>query len=178
MEPTTQSADTPIKEVTEWRPASDAKFAVSADSQPYVKLHGSSNWVDPVDPQRRMLVIGGNKPEAIGRHAILKWNHEQFRAYLSKPETRLMVSGYSFGDDHINDAIEKSVDGGTLRLFIINPLGVDVLDRRKRPLPLLPLLDLFFEKLKPYVIGASRRPLSETFGDDGVEHGKVMRFFD
>jgi hypothetical protein len=34
-----------------------------------------------------------------------------------------------------------------------------------------------FAGLKSSVIGASRRSLLEIFGDDVVEHRKVMRFF-
>jgi hypothetical protein len=132
-----------------------------------------------------MLVMGGNKAYSIAQHPILMWNHEQFRAYLSKPETRLMVIGYSFRDEHINNAIGEAADRGTLRLFIIDPLGVDVLytDQHIRlwksstvfewyevPGKLLPLF-------QDHVIGASRRLLSQIFGGDMVEHGKVMRFF-
>lgn len=76
-----------------------------------------------------MLVIGGNKASEIGRHPILKWNHEQFGDFLSKRDTRLMVLGYSFRDEHINDAIAAAADSGSLRLFIIDPDGVDVLDK-------------------------------------------------
>jgi hypothetical protein len=32
-------------------------------------------------------------------------------------------------------------------------------------------------QLSPCVIGASRRPLTTTFGNDLVEHAKVMKFF-
>jgi len=85
-----------------------SKFSINANHQPYIKLHGSSNWFDTFNGQP-MLVIGGNKPEVIARHPILKWNHEQFRAYLSKPDTRLMVIGYRFRDEHINNAISQAV---------------------------------------------------------------------
>jgi hypothetical protein len=38
-----------------------------------------------------MLVIRGNKPAAIERHEILKWNRKQFKAHMSKPDTRLWL---------------------------------------------------------------------------------------
>jgi hypothetical protein len=63
------------------------------------------------------------------------------------------------------------------RIFIIDPAGVDVLDKRPaealirdRPYELL-------DKLLPLIIGASRRGLRKFFGGDRVEHAKVMRFF-
>jgi len=174
MEPTTQPPDTPIREVTEWRPISDAsRFAVNKDMQPYFKLHGSSNWIDH-SGGHSMLVIGRDKEFGIGRHHILMWNFLQFREYLAKPDTRLMIIGYSFGDAHINNAIGAVADGGALRVFIIDPLGVDVL--RQERLSIRP--DYLGERLKPYLIGASRRTPREIFGGDVVEHGKVMRFFD
>ena len=171
--------------MSHWTPMEPSKFAVEENHQPYFKLHGSSNWFDNINGQP-MLVIGGNKPAAIARHEILKWNHEQFRAYLSKPETRLMVIGYSFGDEHINNAIGEAADRGTLRLFIIDPLGVDVLDKDRDNLFWKPATAADWEetrgkllrRFQNHLIGASRRTLREIFGGDMVEHGKVMRFFD
>ena len=171
MEPIPMLSGKPLSALPTLGPMDPSKFAVEKNLQPYFKLHGSSNWVDR-SSGRPMLVVGGNKPSAIARHKILEWNHEQFKAYLSKPETRLMVIGYSFGDEHINVAIRDAAENGTLKLFIIDPLGVDVLGKnRLAPPGYLP------EKLQPHLIGASRRTLRETFGGDMVEHGKVMRFF-
>ena len=87
-----------------------------------------------------------------------------------------MVIGYSFSDTHINAAIVEAVDRGSLRLFIIDEKGIDVIDKRD-PLLRIRLPDAFVGKLGPHIIGASRRPLSSTFGNDVVEHNKIMRFF-
>ncbi|SRR5713101_6776680 len=162
----------PRPHLSRWSPMDPSKFVVEKNLQPYFKLHGSSNWIDSSSSGRPMLVIGGNKPSAIARHPILKWNHEQFKANLSKPNTRLMVIGYSFGDEHINVAIRDAAEKGTLKLFLIDPSGVDVLTKNRLAPP-----GYMFEKLQPHLIGASRRLLSEIFGGDMVEHGKVMRFF-
>src|SRR5262249_33640609 len=122
----------PITMVNETIPnrSPDTTFAVEKNRQPFFKLHGSSNWID-TSKGHPLVVMGGNKPEAIRQHPILEWNHERFREYLSKPETRLMVIGYSFRDDHINRAIGAAVDAGALRLFIIDPLGVEALDKNR-----------------------------------------------
>jgi hypothetical protein len=58
----------------------------------------------------------------------------------------------------------------------VDPSGLDVIDKRDRRLPVR-TPDPYVERLAPYIIGASRRPFSSTFGNDSVEHGKVMRFF-
>jgi len=162
--------------VSKWSPVEEAKFAVEKKLQPYFKLHGSSNWfVDEGSSGRPLLIMGGNKPDAIDRHPILRWSHARFKEYLSKPGTRLMVIGYSFGDEHINNAMGEAAEHETLRLFIIDPSGVDVLEKSN------PLATLFpgspLARLHSCVIGASRRPLREIFGGDLVEHAKVMRFF-
>lgn len=142
--------------------------------QPFIKLHGSSNWTDASGQQ--LMVMGGNKEVIIAQYPILKWNHDQFRDYLSRPDTRLMVIGYSFGDAHINQAIMGATSRGNFGLFIIDPLGLDVIDEN-RHLPLDVLGILLLGTLQDHVIGASRRSLRDIFGGDRVEHAKVMRFF-
>jgi hypothetical protein len=88
-----------------------------------------------------------------------------------------MIVGYSFNDAHINDAILKAIDQSDLRIFIIDPLGVDVLDKRDPKAAITqPPMDLLAQ-LSPRIIGGSRRPLTTTFGVDMVEHAKVMKFF-
>ena len=144
-----------------------------SSGQPYIKLHGSCNWStgagDPV------LIMGDRKAINIGQFPILSWYHDQLKSFLLRPNSRLMVIGYSFSDKHINDAIGKGVENG-LKIFIIDPLGVDVLDKRqKEPVGRVP--DEYMEKLKPHIIGASRRPISSIFNEDKVEHARVTKFF-
>jgi hypothetical protein len=87
---------------------------------------------------------------------------------------RLMVIGYSFGDYHINQAVAEAADRNTLSLFIIDRLGVDVLDKsRNAPIP---GPDPLFTRLQPHVIGGLSRTVLDIFGRDRVEHAKVMRF--
>ena len=77
-----------------------------------------------------------------------------------------MVIGYSFSDAHINKAIGDGIDKG-LKLFIIDPCGVDVLDKGL-------IRDEYMEKLAPNIIGASRRPLRSIFNDDVVSMDEVF----
>jgi hypothetical protein len=157
-------------------PNNPSSFVAQPGAQPYFKLHGSSNWMAG-PTSSRVFIMGGNKAVEIDQYPILSWYHRQFREYLSRPAARLMIIGYSFSDQHINAAISAGVDTGNLRLFIIDPLGVDVIDKRNPRLPIR-VPDSYVEKLAPRIIGASRRPLSSTFGNDNVEHGKIMRFFE
>jgi hypothetical protein len=140
-----------------------AEFRLYSHCQPYFKLHGSYDWRDRIGG--KLLVMGGNKQETIESHDLLKWYHGEFVRSVSEPATYLMVIGYSFRDPHINDSLVQASNTGGLRIFIIDPLGVDVID------------DDLKRSLNPILIGASRRPLRDIFGNDAIEHSKVMRFF-
>jgi len=156
----------------EWK-TEEGAFHVSAHFQPFFKLHGSTNWTD--ENAGGIMVLGGNKASVIKQFPVLKWSHKQFKQYLGRPETRLMIIGYGFGDNHINNAIRAAADGGQLQIFVIDPDGVDVMDGNRTATIYAPG-DLA-TALWPYVIGASRRPLEKIFGSDTAEHAKVMRFF-
>jgi hypothetical protein len=101
-------------------------FRLSPRIQPYIKLHGSCNW-SAGSSGPRILIMGGEKAIHIDQFPILNWYHSEFRRFLSAQNARLMVIGYSFGDAHINTAIREGVERG-LKLFIIHPRGIDVLD--------------------------------------------------
>jgi hypothetical protein len=150
-----------------------ANFKEQPGMQPYYKLHGSTNWIGGDGGQRRLLIMGGNKAVEIIQYPLLAWYHKQFDEYLAR-STRLMIIGYSFGDGHINNAIIKAAAKGTLRLFIIDPQGVDILNKQD-PRHIQYETDLM--GLNPYIIGASRRPLLTTFASDRVEYGRLTRFF-
>lgn len=163
-----------------WRPLPEVDFRVRPGIQPIYKLHGSSNWV--TEEGSEVLVMGGGKEEAIAEHPILAWYAREFSHALRHDNARLMIIGYGFRDHHINRAIAKAVYERGLRLFVIGPDGSDAATVFRSPdLPQAALTvygydleDVFAHGL----IGASRRRLSEIFGDDTVEHAKVMRFFD
>jgi hypothetical protein len=118
-----------------------------------------------------MLVVGGNKVASIAQHPLLEWYHARFAGCLRAREARLMIIGYSFGDAHINKMIFDGIEAG-LKIFIIDPLGVDVMGSNAS-LPLNPGFSI-----RNAIIGASRRPLLKTLsGQDVVEWNKVNRFF-
>lgn len=94
---------------------------------------------------------------------------------MAQPDARLMVIGYSFSDVHINEVIGKAASNGHLRIFVIDPLGVDVMDKNRNAIIYTP--GDFLKLVQPHVIGASRRGIREIFGNDKVEHAKVLRFF-
>ena len=156
-------------------PVEPLEKKLSPDMQPYVKLHGSLNW--RTSEGGSLLIMGGNKARSLAVEPLLVWYQELFREYLMRPDARLMTIGYSFGDEHINKAICDGAASGHLGIFIVDPRGVDVLDKRDlraqitdKPLDLL-------NGTSPHIICASRRPLRATLATDKVERAKLLSFF-
>ncbi len=163
------------RDIGTWSPMAQAELLMAENQQPFIKLHGSWNWI--ADGGRPLLIMGGNKAREIAQHPILSWNFEHFNERLSRPDTRLMVIGYSFRDEHVDQVIRDAAARNDFRLFIIDPLGVDVLNENRNPVALINAESPRFRQFKPHLIGASRRSISETFGNDRAEFAKVMRFF-
>jgi hypothetical protein len=154
----------------------DSEFITHENDQPIYKLHGSYNWF--AEPRgERLMVVGGNKTARIGAFQVLAQYQAEFQSMLSQPDSHLMVIGYSFGDPHINGIIQSAAASG-LRIFIVDTLGVDVIDKRNTLAQISQPVPELMQALMPQIIGASRRPLNETINSDPVENEKVMRFFE
>jgi len=145
--------------------------AIPSRMQPYIKLHGSSNWRDA---SGGLMIIGGSKKVAIEKSPLLVWNFQTFEQYLGRPNQRLMVVGYSFRDAHINSAIAAATKTG-LRVFLVDPLGLGVLDS-PAVAPIEPPFVSFPAAVLPCIRGASRRPLLTTWISDDVERNKLLEF--
>jgi hypothetical protein len=132
--------------------------------QPYIKLHGSANWI--VDGQSGpLLILGGAKTAAIEGYPLLVRYQQIFREYLTHPNTRLMIIGYGFNDEHINEAIITGARS-ELKIFIVDLRGVATIEKIDK------------EKIiRPSIVGESKKPLTATFGQDHTEHGFLMTFF-
>jgi hypothetical protein len=146
---------------------------VDPHRQPIYKLHGSVEWTDGTDS---LFVVGGGKETYIQGKPLLAKYFEIFKEFLRQPNTRLMIIGYGFADEHINRLIEDSSQSNpSLGVYYVHPDGRDAIRRGLQnkaviqPIP--PLNDV-------PCIGESRRPLMTTFGGDALEYAKVMRFFE
>lgn len=85
----------------------------------YIKLHGSFHWKDSMG--KNMMVIGTSKEEDIEKEPILKWYKTIFESVLFRSDCRLLIIGYGFRDQHINEVIVNSIKDKGLKLFIICP---------------------------------------------------------
>jgi hypothetical protein len=140
--------------------------------QPLYKLHGSTNWQSETGEQ--LLIMGNAKTGAIQRFPMLRRYHDEFAARLSEANSKLMVIGYSFQDEHINAVIERASSERGLGTYLVNPSGRTVLADPKMANAAIKT-SRSVEDIK--LIGELRRPLSSVFGGDSFAHGELMRFF-
>jgi hypothetical protein len=163
-------AGTPYAAPGVFRPA-DPPFSIPDRCQPYFKLHGSSNWRTLGGSS--LLIMGENKGLQIDGLALLDWYRSKLTEMLSAPNANLMIIGYSFRDQHINEIIHTAVTRG-LKLFIIDVLGIGVLDKAPRRLNSPTNLR---DELQEGIIGGSRRPFPASIATDQVEWSKIKKFF-
>jgi len=100
-------------------PSNQEPLTVAPLKLHYIKLHGSFNWISS-DGHRRM-VIGKNKRGQIASEPLLEYYLNIFKKELLQKSVRLLVIGYSFLDEHINEVIAKS----DVELHVIDPLEFD-----------------------------------------------------
>jgi hypothetical protein len=85
----------------------------------YIKLHGSHDWISSSGSE--IKVMGGGKKEKIKNEPILNLYFNKFEEILSIKESRLLVIGYGFHDDHINKVLGDAVKKHNLKIFMISP---------------------------------------------------------
>lgn len=156
-----------------WIPLPEHEFEVEKNVQPYFKLHGSSNWKD--NNGSDLLVMGGAKSMAINQSPILKWYAKIFDEFLSGQNVKLMVIGYGFRDQHINEALMRGMVMG-MKIFVIAPEGAKAAIKHNQINTFTP--SETESLLQRSLIGASQRLLKDTFSNDIAEFRKVMRFFE
>ena len=67
------------------------------------------------------MVMGTRKTLMIGNIPLLAWYHQVFEKVLSDGDVRLLVIGYGWADEHINEAIAAAVKNHGLSVFSWNP---------------------------------------------------------
>ena len=122
--------------------------------------------------------MGGQKAREINLHPILSRYAGEFEERLHEGGVKLMVVGYGFRDDHINAVISSAVMDRGLKMFVVSPEGSDQArylnqTRQRGQIIATTPLEAVFER---GLIGASRRPMSDTFGGDTAEFNKVQRW--
>lgn len=153
-------------------PRAESEFKLEKNLQPIFKLHGSVHW-RRADGES-ILVMGGSKDEYIAKEPLLRWYHEEFERHLLNGNTKLMAIGYSFQDSHINQMLLNASGKARLHVFVVDPLGKDVLKQPKAT----PGAYGSYTMETLHLIGVSDRTIDVTFRGDTLEHVKLMQFFD
>ncbi len=86
-------------------------------SKPYYKVHGSLNFKS--DNGSNLIIMGRLKENQINDYELLKKYREDFPRILMNAK-KLMIVGYSFKDDYINQIIFDSVMKNNLKIWIID----------------------------------------------------------
>jgi len=117
----------------------------------YVKLHGSYGWRG-----KYPMIIGKRKTEQMKDEPLINWWSDLFQEIL-KEAANLVVVGYSFRDEHINNWILQRMSQG-LNLHVVNPKPMEEFrdfllnlhGNNPPPQPVLSQMQEIWEKLGPY----------------------------
>lgn len=104
------------------------KLKDTLNNTAYIKLHGSYGWVSSHGGNQ--MVIGKNKVSDIEQEPLLRWYFEIFQNLIYEGNKKLLVMGYGFADNHINDILLKGVQEHALSLYIINPTDPEMFKDR------------------------------------------------
>jgi len=85
----------------------------------YIKVHGSYGW--KAQDGSNVMVMGRAKTEIIEREPLLRWYWDLFKSVLQRYEQKLVVVGYGFRDDHVNQVIADAINRFKLRFYVILP---------------------------------------------------------
>lgn len=87
----------------------------------YFKLHGSQNWKNH---EGHLIILGGDedKLKKINNIPLLKDYMAKFKSELKKENIKLLIIGYGFQDNHINDLLSNAHD--QVEFHIICPIPI------------------------------------------------------
>lgn len=159
-----------------WTPSED--FTIPQRAQPFIKLHGSTNWKD-TGANADLMIMGGGKAEAIQAIPVLRRYHEYFAEHVQRADTRLTVIGYGFGDDHINGVLKDGIQNHELKMYVIDPRGAGLAYDLRGFLPGqvgAPAVTEFEEWFQLGLYSASTIPLRRLLIDESVDIGVLNDF--
>lgn len=88
----------------------------------YIKLHGSSNWIN--NNNKEIIISGLDKLKQMSESDILRTSYVFFDKILCVKNLNLVIIGYGFNDNWINEKIMGAVDKYQARLYTIYPMSI------------------------------------------------------
>ncbi len=99
------------------------KYANKQRALNFIKMHGSWNWRTH---DGLGIIIGKNKDDKINKFNLLKQYMTKFQEIIHKNNTQLVIVGYSFQDQHINNVLIESIHSKNIeKLYIIDAKSFD-----------------------------------------------------
>jgi hypothetical protein len=127
----------------------------------HIKLHGSINW--RLSGGSSSIVMGRRKPLTIAKSPLIDWYHRVFEQVMFSGDVRLMVIGYGWGDEHINDPIADAVQNRGLQIYSWNPQHPrEMLAGRHRG-----------DDILRGIMGFSTRPMTEVMPNNPTNPGSA-----
>ena len=141
----------------EMRPSENLDASSIINKFNVVKLHGSFNWRS--SDGNATMVVGKAKADQIKASPLLKWYFDIFERVLFDGDVKLMIVGYGFGDDHVNEMIARGINEHGLKVFVwnTNPKIKECILASRSP-------DIW-----KGLIGASSKTFAEVFTRDSPE---------
>ncbi len=158
-----------------WTPNED--YTVHQNSQPFFKLHGSTNWKDAGE-NADIMIMGGGKAGAIQASPVLRRLQDFLTEYARRGGTRVTVIGYGFGDAHINVILKDAIENRGLLLYVVDPRGAGLAHdmRGFGPNQIGPAVTEFEEWFQKGLYSASIIPFRRLLIDESVDR-EVMGDF-
>jgi len=151
----------------------------------YIKLHGSSNWLDSEGKGNPVLGIGIKKVAALIKEPLIRWYFELFQQLLNE-NAHLLVIGYSFLDEHINKFIYDAMVNNSLKIHVVDYLSPKKYGERMQKVQKNG--NIYYEdarltrnnkKYRAYIWKNlsgyfSIKSIASIFGDDSAQYNKLL----
>lgn len=85
----------------------------------YIKLHGSYGWLSSSGESR--MIVGKTKKDDIKNEPLLNKYFDLFERVLNEGSKKLLIIGYGFQDQHVNEVLLNAVKNSELKIYIIKP---------------------------------------------------------
>lgn len=119
-----------------WVTDSASEFRELAASEIWPKLHKIIQKIETVDDSLMVFPRAAKYRQTVG--FLSGELFRRFSDFLSTPQTCLMISGYSFGDEHLNRLIKSAILNPTLQIVVFLPefkgYGDEVIKLLKEPI--------------------------------------------
>ena len=146
--------------LVEWRNKFECSMKDNRKDPIYIKLHGSYDWRYQDNQESKVMVLGAQKKKQIDSIPLLKWYFELFSSSLFVDNSKILIIGYGFNDQHINQLLVRAVCLHGLRIHIVNPCSFENFKKKSFDNP---IKQQQFSKLLPVVDGYYEASLQDIF---------------